>query len=165
MATRSTARAARWIVTVASAVALSAPAVATATGPSGGGQKRIGGHVVGVKPLPPLNGPAGPTPLNPAGPTPLNPAGPPPIGAGGASIAFPRRIAPIQRPGFAVGIVGANDGYGAPLGGSFYCQVHDRGYASESLFFDHLSAVDGIPGDDALSYLIEDGGVWVFPVE
>lgn len=165
MATRRSSHA-RWIAAVASAVVLALPVGAMATG-AGSGQRRIGGHVVGVKPLPPLRGPAGPTPFNPAGPTPLNPAGPPPLGAAGPSIGFPRRVAPIivQQPGVSVGIVGGASGYGAPIGGSFYCQVHDRGYASESLFFEHLAAADGVYGDEALPYLFEDGGVWVFPVE
>lgn len=140
--------------------------LAAPVGATGGvkGQPRVGGHSVGVKPLPPLRGPAGPTPLNPAGPTPLNPAGPPPIGAGGPSIGFPRRSYTVQ-PGFSVGIVGGGANYDAPIGGSFFCEVHNRGYASQSLFFDHLEVADGMYGDDALSYLIDDGGVWIFPAE
>ena len=136
-------------------------APAGATGP----QRGYGPHTFGVRPLPPLNGPAGPTPLNPAGPTPLNPVGPSPLGLGGPSIGFPRRGVPIQQPGMYVGIVGGGGNYGGPLGGSFFCQVHNRGYATQSLFFDHLAVADGINGDDAPSYLIDDGGVWIFPVE
>jgi len=110
-----------------------------------------------------LRNPAGPTPLNPAGPTPLNPAGPTPLNPTGRSFGFPSRA--IVQPGISVGIVGSQEPVGLPLGGSFYCQVHNRGYATESLFFDHLAAADGMYGDEALSYLIDDGGVWIFPVE
>lgn len=116
-----------------------------------------------------LIGPAGPTPLDPAGPTPLNPAGPTPLNPTGPSIGMPRRGARIQQtvqqPGVFVGVVGAGRNVGAPLQGSFYCQVHNRGYATQSLFFDHLAVADGLAGDEATSFLIEDGGVWVFPVE
>lgn len=137
-------------------------AVAHATG-SGQGRPRIGGHVVGVKPLPPFLGPAGPTPLNPAGPTPLNPAGPTPLNPTGRGFGNVYRSAPVARPGMYVGIVGGS--YPAPIGNSFYCQVHDRGYASQGLFFEHLADADGLYGDEVLPYLYEDGGVWVFPLE
>ena len=132
-----------------------------ATPPARGGQATFGGHVVGVRPQPPLNGPAGPTPFNPAGPTPLNPAGPPPIGNG---VAYPRRFVPAFQPapGMYVGVVG---GAGHGAGGSFYCAVHGRGYASETLFLNHLADADGVYGDDASSYLFQDGGVWIFPAE
>jgi hypothetical protein len=130
------------------------------------GQPRIGGHVVGVAPLPMLRSPAGPTPLNPAGPTPLNPAGPTPLNPVGPSVPFPRQGVAIAPPaGVHVGVVGQQQPFGMPLGSSFYCQVHDRGYASQSLFFDHLAAADGLVGEEALSYLIDDGGVWVFPAQ
>ena len=142
-------------------VVLVGAALAGAT-PPGDRRPQIGGHSVGVRPLPPLNGPAGPTPLNPAGRTPLNPAGPPPVGGG---VAYPRRFVPAYQPapGMYVGVVG--DGYGYGQGGSFYCQVHNRGYASQTLFLNHLADADGMYGEDALSFLIEDGGVWVFPAE
>jgi len=117
----------------------------------------------------PLIGPAGPTPLNPAGPTPLDPAGPTPLNPTGPSVGLPRHGARIQQtvqqPGVFVGVVGAGSNFGVPLQGSFYCQVHNRGYATESLFFDHLAVADGVAGDEAMSYLIQDGGVWIFPVE
>lgn len=144
-------------------VVLAAVSQAGATPPGRDGRPQFGGHAVGVRPLPPLNGPAGPTPLNPAGPTPLNPAGGPPIGGG---VAQPRRFVPSyqQAPGMYVGVVGGG-GYGFGQGGSFYCQVHDRGYASQTLFLNHLADADGLYGEDALSFLIEDGGVWVFPAQ
>jgi hypothetical protein len=146
---------------VAGVLLLAGAVVADATPPAGGGRPTFGGHVVGVRPLPPLNGPAGPTPLNPAGPTPLNPAGAPPVGGG---VAYPRRFVPAYQPapGMYVGVVGGA-GYGAA--GSFYCAVHGRGYASETHFLNHLADADGVSGDDALSFLVEDGGVWVFPAE
>jgi hypothetical protein len=137
---------------------IAAPAAATSPG------KTIGGHRVGVPPLPRVLGPAGPTPLNPAGPTPLNPAGPSPLNPTGPSIGFPRSVVRAPARGVHVGVVGGYD-YGAPIGGSFFCQVHNRGYASESLFFDHLAVADGVYGDEALSYLYDDGGVWIFPAE
>ena len=116
----------------------------------------------------PLN-PAGPSPLNPAGPSPLNPAGPSPLDPTGRSIGLPRRGARIQQtvlqPGVVVGVVGNGGNVGAPLQGSFYCQVHNRGYATQSLFFDHLAVADGVAGDEATSVLVQDGGVWIFPVE
>jgi len=146
---------------LATVLVLAGVALAEAQSPSRGGRPQSGGHVVGVRPQPPLNGPAGPTPFNPAGPTPLNPAGRPPIGGG---VAAPRRLVPAYQapaPGLYVGVVGG--GLGA--GGSFYCQVHDRGYASQTHFLNHLADVDGMFGEDALSYLVEDGGVWVFPAE
>lgn len=130
--------------------------VAASAGATGKGQRRVGGHVVGVRPMPQFIGPAGPTPLNPAGPPPLDPTG-----AGMRSRAY--LSAPVQRPGMYVGIVGG--GAPAPLGESFYCQVHDRGYASQTHFFQHLADADGVYGDDALPYLIDEGGVWVFPFE
>jgi hypothetical protein len=145
------------------AAVLGVAVAAHATDP-GKGQPRIGGHVVGVKPLPPFLGPAGPTPLNPAGPTPLNPAGPTPLNPTGAGFGHAWRSVPLQQPGVYVGMVGGG-GYAAPLGNSFYCQAHDRGYASQSFFLEHLADADGVYGDAALSYLIEDGGVWIFPVE
>lgn len=152
-----------FVLAVASlSLALAMPS--QATGP--GGQPRIGGHVVGVRPLPPMRNPAGPTPLNPAGPTPLNPAGPTPLNPTGPSIPFPRQgfvIGPGA--GVHVGVVGGGAQAGFPIGGSYYCQVHDRGFASQSLFFEHLAVMDGLPGDVALSYLIENGGVWIFPSE
>ncbi|MEW6269723.1 MAG: hypothetical protein AB1689_10560 [Thermodesulfobacteriota bacterium] len=142
------------------------PAGATGAAGAAKGQPRIGGHVVGVAPMPMLRNPAGPTPLNPAGPTPLNPAGPTPLNPVGPSIPFPRSgVVIVPQPGVHVGIVGQQEPVGLPLGSSFYCQVHDRGYASQSLFFDHLAVADGLAGDEALSYLVDDGGVWVFPAE
>jgi len=140
-------------------------ALAVPAGATGSPGTRAGGRV-GVAPAPALRNPAGPTPLNPAGPTPLNPAGPTPLNPTGPSVGFPRRgvlVAPSS--GVHVGVVGGRSSYGAPLGGSFFCQVHNRGYASESLFFDHLAAMDGVSGDEALSYLYDDGGVWIFPAE
>jgi len=136
--------------------------LAQATG-AGRVQPRIGGHVVGVKPLPPFLGPAGPTPLNPAGPTPLNPAGRTPLNPTGPGFGSGYLSAPVARPGMYVGVVGG--AYPAPIGNSFYCQVHDRGYASQTLFFEHLADADGLYGDDVLPYLYDDGGVWVFPLE
>ncbi len=143
-------------------IVLATAVFAGATPPRHDGRPQIGGHSVGVRPQAPLNGPAGPTPLNPAGPTPLNPAGAPPVGGG---MAYPRRFVPAYQPapGMYVGVVGGGYGYGQ--GGSFYCQVHDRGYASQTLFLNHLADADGMYGEDALSFLIEDGGVWVFPAE
>lgn len=143
-------------------------ALTGATPPGHAGRPPGGGGGVAVAPLPQLYGPTGPTPfnpagrtpLNPAGPTPLNPAGPPPIGA---RVVSPRSFVPYQQPGMYVGVVGGGYGYGQ--GGSFYCQVHDRGYASQGMFLNHLADFDGIYGEDALSLLIEDGGVWVFPAQ
>jgi hypothetical protein len=153
----------RWLRAVAVAAAVTtaaAPAAAT------GAPKTIGGHRVGVPSPPRVVGPAGPTPLNPAGPTPLNPAGPTPLNPTGPSVGFPRLGVPVApAAGVHVGIVGSRTSYGAPPGGSFFCQVHNRGYASESLFFDHLATADGVHGDDALPYLYDDGGVWIFPAE
>jgi len=141
-------------ILAASAAVLALAVPSRATGPG----KTIGGHRVGVPPLPRVIGPAGPTPLNPAGPTPVNPTGP--------SIGFPRRgVVVAGPPGVHVGVVGGGYGYGAPLGGSFFCRVHNRGYASESLFFEHLAAADGVYGDEALPYIYDDGGVWIFPTE
>lgn len=131
--------------------------LAASAGATGKGQRRVGGHVVGVRPMPQFIGPAGPTPLNPAGPPPLDPTG-----AGMRSRAY--QSAPAQRPGMYVGIVGGGSAP-APIGDSFYCQVHDRGYASQTHFFQHLADVDGVYGDEALPYLIDEGGVWVFPFE
>ena len=144
----------------AAIVVLVAASQARATPPGRDGRPQIGGHSVGVRPLPPLYGPAGPTPLNPAGPTPLNPAG-----SLGGGVANPRRVVPSYQPapGMYVGVVGGGYGYGQ--GGSFYCQVHNRGYASQTLFLNHLADADGMYGEDALSFLIEDGGVWVFPAQ
>lgn len=144
----------------AALVVLVAASQAAATPPGRDGRPQIGGHSVGVRPQPPLYGPAGPTPLNPAGPTPLNPAG-----SLGGGIMNPRRVVPSYQPapGMYVGVVGGGYGYGQ--GGSFYCQVHDRGYASQTLFLNHLADVDGMYGEDALSFLVEDGGVWVFPAQ
>lgn len=160
--TRSGFRSPRTAGVVASAcfLVLFTAAAAVATPPGRGGRPQIGGHSVGVRPQQPLYGPAGPTPFNPAGPTPLNPAGPPPVGGG---VAYPRRFVPAYQPapGMYVGVVGGGNGYGQ--GGSFYCQVHDRGYASQTLFLNHLADADGMYGEDALSFLVEDGGVWVFP--
>jgi hypothetical protein len=149
-------------VSFACLVVLVATTLAAATPPRQDRRPQSGGHSVGVRPLPPLNGPAGPTPFNPAGPTPLNPAGSPPVGGG---VAYPRRFVPSYQPapGMYVGVVGGGYAYGQ--GGSFYCQVHDRGYASQTLFLNHLADADGMYGEDALSFLIEDGGVWVFPAE
>jgi hypothetical protein len=138
--------------------------VAASAGATGKGQRRVGGHVVGVRPMPQFIGPAGPTPLNPAGPTPLNPAGPTPLNPAGGFGPYTHRSAPVQRSGMYVGIVGGGSAP-APIGDSFYCQVHDRGYASQTHFFQHLADADGVYGDDALPYLIDEGGVWVFPFE
>lgn len=139
---------------------LVAASQAVATPPGSDGRPQIGGHAVGVRPQPPLYGPVGPTPLNPAGPTPLNPAG-----SLGGGVARPRRVVPSYQPapGMYVGVIGGDYGYGQ--GGSFYCQVHDRGYASQTLFLNHLADADGMYGEDALSFLVEDGGVWVFPAQ
>lgn len=157
MAIRRTSRVALRTLAVASVVVLTSVGLAAATPPGQRGQRTIGGHVVGVRPLPPLLGPAGPTPLNPAGPTPFNPAGPPPVGGG-----FQRRFHGHQ-PGMFVGIVGGG-GYGGSAG-SYYCQVHDRGYASQNMFFAHLADADGLYGDDALPFLVDNGGVLVLPAE
>lgn len=156
-------------VTVTCLAVLGAVALAGATPPVHGGRLPTGGRIPipPVAPVPQLYGPAGPTPLNPAGrtpfnpagPTPLNPAGAPPIGA---RVVSPRGFVPYQQPGMYVGVVGGS-GYGQ--GGSFYCQVHDRGYASQGMFLSHLADFDGVYGDDALSFLVEDGGVWVFPAQ
>lgn len=153
-------------IAVVSLVMLGAVA-AGATPPGVGGRPPGGGRGGAVAPLPPLYGPTGPTPLNPAGrtpfnpagPTPLNPAGPPPLGA---HLVTPRSFVPYSQPGMYVGVVGGS-GYGS--GGSFYCQVHDRGYASQGMFLNHLADFDGVYGDEALSVLVEDGGVWVFPAQ
>jgi hypothetical protein len=140
-------------------------ALAGATQPSQGGHRPGGGRGIGGIPPPvQLYGPTGPTPFNPAGrtpfnpagPTPLNPAGPPPLGA---RVVSPRNFVPYQQPGMYVGVVGG----GLGQAGSFYCQVHDRGYASQGLFLSHLADVDGVYGEDAFSFLVEDGGTWVFP--
>lgn len=142
----------------AAALALAVPAAAT--GPQKGGhvaRPRIGAA------SPMLRNPAGPTPLNPAGPTPLNPAGPTPLNPTGLNVPVPRTVIVGPRRGVHVGIVGSGFASGAPLGGSFFCEVHNRGYATESLFFDHLAVADGVAGEEALSYLIDDGGVWIFP--
>jgi len=162
MQRRRKLRAAGIVIAPMLAGLLAMPAGATNPGRA---PQRSGGHTVGVVPLPPLRGPAGPTPLNPAGPTPLNPAGPTPLNPAGPSISFPRQGGFIQQPGVYVGVVGGGGNYRPQLGGSFYCQVHNRGYASQGLFFDHLAGADGLYGDEALSYLIDDGGVWIFPVE
>jgi hypothetical protein len=159
---RSTARDVR-LATVLALLACLTVLLAGSALADGSGAQRIGGHHGGFVPLPPLVGPAGPTPLDPAGPTPLNPAGPTPLNPTGRSMGMPRRAVPIQQPGVFVGVVGASDA-GLPLRGSFFCQVHNRGYASQSLFFDHLAVADGVGSEDAMSYLIEDGGVWVVPV-
>jgi hypothetical protein len=50
-----------------------------------------------------------------------------------------------------------------PLGGSFFCQVHNRGFATQGLFFDHLLAADGVNAGEASEMLVEGGGVWIFP--
>jgi hypothetical protein len=99
----------------------------------------------------------------------IGPAGPSPLDPTGRSMGLPRRGARIQhtvqQPGVFVGVVGNGGTVGVPLQGSFYCQVHNRGYATQSLFFDHLAVADGVAGDEATSFLIQDGGVWIFPVE
>lgn len=172
---RSTPRTWRRVAVVAMLGCLAAtPAFADGHGGRGG---RGGGFVppqTGFVPPPPLYGPAGPTPLNPAGPTPLNPAGPTPLNPAGPTplnptgptLGMPRRVFPTRQPGAYVGVVGSSyTNGGVPLRGSFYCQVHNRGYASEALFFNHLAVADGIGGEEAASHLVEDGGVWVFPVE
>ncbi|MBY0280508.1 hypothetical protein K2Z84_34670 [Candidatus Binatia bacterium] len=152
-------------VAIACLVVLGA-AAAGATPPGHGGRSSVAGRGSAVAPPPQLYGPAGPTPLNPAGPTPLNPAGPPPLNPAGppplgTHLVSPRRFVPYQQPGMYVGVVGG--GYGQ--GGSFYCQVHNRGYASQGMFLNHLADFDGVYGDDAVSLLVEDGGVWVFPAQ
>ncbi|HEY8518024.1 MAG TPA: hypothetical protein VIS07_21130 [Candidatus Binatia bacterium] len=155
-----TAILAPWVGAALLTAALATPASGTSPGHrASGGGRHVAPRVV-------LPNPAGPTPRNPAGPTPLNPAGPTPLNPTGRApvVSFPRTvIAPPS--GVHVGIVGQQDVLGAPLGASFYCQVHDRGYASEALFFDHLAAADGIGSEEALAYIFEDAGVWVFPAE
>jgi hypothetical protein len=157
IATRRTLR--RTVALTVLACLVAVPALAT--GP--GAPHRGGSRGMGFAQQPQL-GPAGPTPLDPAGPTPLNPAGPTPLNPTGPARGLPRRGARIQQPGVFVGVVGGGN-VGVPLQGSFYCQVHNRGYATQSLFFDHLAGADGVRGDEAMSFLVEDGGVWVFPVE
>lgn len=150
---------------IASCLALLGVAtIAAATDPGRAGRPSRGGFGAGIPPQQQLLGPTGPTPFNPAGrtpfnpagPTPLNPAGPPPLGA---RVVSPRNFVPAQQPGMYVGVVGG----GLGQAGSFYCQVHDRGYASQGLFLSHLADADGIYGEDAFSYIVEDGGTWVFP--
>jgi hypothetical protein len=141
-------------------------ALAEATQPGRGGRPSRGGPVPGIPPQQQLLGPTGPTPFNPAGrtpfnpagPTPLNPAGPPPLGA---RVVSPRSFVPFQQPGMYVGVVGG----GLGQAGSFYCEVHNRGYASQGLFLSHLADADGLYGEDAFSFLVEDGGTLVFPAE
>jgi hypothetical protein len=117
--------------------------------------------------------PAGPTPRNPAGPTPRNPAGPPPLNAAGSFGAAPRMVHrpplgsasdPLFVPQPFVSVVGPA---AAPafLGGSFFCEVHNRGFATEQFFFDHVEGMDGVPADVAAEMLIDGGGVWVFTGE
>ncbi len=48
------------------------------------------------------------------------------------------------------------------LGGSFYCRIHDRGFATEGFFLDHLQRTDGVSPDDAGQLLDEEAGVWIF---
>jgi hypothetical protein len=153
---------------------LATPTMANGRGGYGGRGGGFAAPQPGLAPRAPLYGPAGPSPLNPAGPSPLNPAGPSPLNPAGPSplnptgpsLGMPRRGFSVRQPGAYVGVVGSSyvNG-GAPLRGSFYCQVHNRGYASQALFFDHLAVADGIGSEEARSYLVEDGGVWVFPVE
>lgn len=145
------------------AVALS-PLSAVATGPSGsrGGRTQPG-----------VAFPAGPTPRNPAGPTPRNPAGPPPLNATGS---FARGRAPghappvfvgndpFFQPQAFVGVVGPSS-VPASLGGSFFCAVHQRGFATQQFFFDHVASADGLSPDEAMAVLVDDGGVWIFTGE
>jgi hypothetical protein len=137
---------------------------AGATGPGGpnGGRSRAASAF-----------PAGPTPRNPAGPTPRNPAGPPPLNAPG-SFANTRPLG--VRPPVFVG----NDAFFQPqpfvsvvgpstvpvlLDGSFFCGVHDRGFATQQFFFDHLATSDGLAPEEAIEMLVDGGGVWVFTGE
>lgn len=156
-----------WRAAVLAAAALALAVPAGATGPGKGrppGQPRVGGPSPRIgAPSAMLRNPAGPTPLNPAGPTPLNPAGPPPLNPTGLNVPVPRTVVVGPRRGVHVGIVGGGFDSGVPLGGSFFCEVHNRGYATQSLFFNHLATADGVAGEEALAYLIEDGGVWIFP--
>jgi hypothetical protein len=113
----------------------------------------------------PLNA-AGPTPLHAAGPTPLNPAGPPPLFPTGRFRGGPvvTTSDPLFRPQPFVSVI-EDHGVQQALAGSFFCQLHNRGFATQGLFFDHLLAADGIDSAQASEALIEDGGVWIFPAE
>jgi hypothetical protein len=154
-------RLARAMLALVLAAAVSGPLTAGATGPFGAGQV---GSRAGVA------SPAGPSPRNPAGPTPRNPAGPPPLnatGSFGSRLAHPRSGAvfgagdPFFQPQPFVSVVGPSS---VPLavGGSFFCQVHGRGFATEQFFFDHLAVVDGLAPDEASAVLFENGGVWIY---
>jgi hypothetical protein len=117
-------------------------------------------HVVGRPPFnpvgpPPMN-PAGPPPLNAVGPPPLNAVGPPPFNATGAQPAFSERRA-------FVSVVG--DQPVGPIGRSFFCRNHGRGFSTEQMFVDHLARFDGIAPDDAGRMVFDDGGVVTFPAE
>lgn len=50
-------------------------------------------------------------------------------------------------------------------GGSFFCRVHNRGFATQQFFFDHLALVDGVDPFLASENIFADGGVWVFTGE
>jgi len=125
-------------------------------------------HVVGRPPFnpvappvmnpvgpPPLNA-VGPPPLNAVGPPPLNAVGPPPFNATGAQPAFFDR-------GAFVSVVG--DQPVGPIGGSFFCRVHGRGFATEQLFLDHLARFDGVAPADAGRMVFDNAGVLTFPAE
>ena len=115
--------------------------------------------------------PAGPTPRNPAGPTPLNPAGPTPLNPaggfggshlrGGGARAFVGNDA-FTRPRTFVSVVGDSSAPSS-FAGSYYCGVHDRAFATEQFFADHLWSVDGIAPSEVGDLLIDGGGVLVFP--
>jgi hypothetical protein len=147
---------------LATGLLLLADVRADATGPGGAGIA-AGGAAFPAGPSP--RNPAGPTPRNPAGPTPLNPAGS--FGRSRGVVVrqpFVGASDPLVRPQPFVSVVGPSSAAG--LGGSFFCGVHNRGFASEGFFFDHLAEFDGMVDPDiAAEMLVDGGGVWVFTGE
>jgi hypothetical protein len=100
--------------------------------------------------------PAGPSPRNAAGPTPFNPAGPPPLGAAAAFVPLaPQRFVNVPQPEVFVSTVGDPPP-------AFFCQIHNRGFANEQAFFEHLGMSDGVSPEFARAALFDGGGVWVF---
>ena len=92
----------------------------------------------------------GPPPVNAVGPPPLNPTGPPPLNAGGAQPSFF-----VSGPGIGNQVVR----------GSFFCRVHNRGFADQGRFLEHLQQMDGVAPDQAAAFTSENGGVTSFPAE